>query len=355
MFPQNDIVGISDLAKQLIANYSGKYKRIAVGDFFTLDGKLTQMSTFISQELNRELSTSNRFEVVEQELFESAINERKIERTKAISDNDLFKLGAQLYAEAIVFGTISDLGRTIKINARLVATEMGTTLSSAAIELNANAMTDKLLEKEQKKEEPLVKRDTVIQYRDREKIEEKTYEEKTNEEATKQTTSEYFYQEDFSRFTVGDPLPAWGNNVVVLEGKDKRKYISSQMEGKQLVSQNIQFSENFSFQFEYLNGRLDIEVIFIDGKEDEFKIKLKSNWGNERVQLPGSVEKSTGEKPVNTFKLVKNDKTYKVYINGDFLVSGEYANYSKFVKLKMEIPEGKYFTSFLVKEIKKDK
>lgn len=350
----------SDLGRQLLSNYVGKHGlRLAIGDFPTIDGKLTNMSLYIAEELNTQLTKSRKFQVIEQEMVKAAFKEMKRDPSVPIDQSSLFDLGSKLYAEAFVFGTITDLGKSVEINVRIVATELGSTLSSGSIEIAADQMTDRLLGKEKKvvEQAPPPKPDTVVVYR--EKVVEKAvpvpvYVEKPKEETPQPQPApvpEVFFKEDFSSYEIGDRLNEWGNNVVVLQGKDRRKYISSQMQGKHAVSRKVEFPDNFSFQFEFLQGGFDIDFVLVDGKGDEFKVRLRQNFGN-RVQLPGTVEKKTGEKELNTFKLVKSSFTYKAYINGDFMVSGEYRDYSKFVEFRMEIPEGRYFTEFVGRRAK---
>lgn len=339
-------IDISKLGMQLTKNLkSNQVIRVAICDFPMLDGKLTEFNGYIQQELNTQLAKSNRIEVVEQELVKSALNEINYDRSKPIDQSVIFDIGAKIFASALVFGSITDLGGSIKINARVVATEMGTVISSGSIEISANSTTDKLLGKEKKINEQVV---SIIEVENISK--EKMVERNEQMKPIENRSSEYFYKEDFSNYAVGDLLITWGKNVVILEGKDKRKYISSQVRGKHQIVQKVDFPTNFNFQFEFLQGGFDIDFVLVDAKGEEFKIKIRQNYGN-RVTLPGTVEKKTEEKAINIFKLLKNDKTYKVYINGDFLISSDYPDYSKFVEYKMEIPVGRYFTGFKGKEI----
>jgi len=171
-----------------------------------------------------------------------------------------------------------------------------------------------------------------------------------DEQISPSEDAEIFFQDNFSKYNNGDPVPDWGHNVIVIERNDHKKYLTSQAGGVHPVSQQIKFPENFTFQFEYLKGGFNNEIVLIDNKDQQLTISLKQSYEN-TVGFPNTVRKSAGLKEINEFRLVKNGSTYKAYINGEFLLTYDDNKFKDFIMFKMQIPEGRYFTNFIGKSI----
>lgn len=124
--------GIMDIASDIAESIpSGKTTTIAVVDFNDLQGNVTKLGRYISEELITQLFQDKRFRVIERGLLEKAIDELKFNATDLVNPDAAQQLGKVVGAEAIVTGTLTDIGRLIKANARVIRTETGEVIGAA--------------------------------------------------------------------------------------------------------------------------------------------------------------------------------------------------------------------------------
>lgn len=127
---------LGELTNQIVTSMSeNQYTRIAVIEFSDLKGNITELGKFIAEELTTRLFLTKKFEVVERELLNKVLKEHKLNLSGLVDPASAKELGKILGVSAIVSGTITDLGKTVKINSRLIATESGTIFAVAAVEL----------------------------------------------------------------------------------------------------------------------------------------------------------------------------------------------------------------------------
>ena len=89
--------------------------------------------------------TTGKFEVVERNLLQKVLEEQKLGMTGYIDQETAISLGQILGVDAIITGSITDLGTNVKINARLISTETGSVFAVASINAPKNDMIRKLL------------------------------------------------------------------------------------------------------------------------------------------------------------------------------------------------------------------
>lgn len=137
---------LDDLTKQITEDIAQSEKlTIAVLQFSNLQGKVTEFEKFIAEELTTRLVKTKKFNVVERQLLDKILEEYKLNLIGLIDPNSAKELGKLLGVSAIVCGTTTELEKTIKINARVIATETGSILSAATEELAINEDLNKLL------------------------------------------------------------------------------------------------------------------------------------------------------------------------------------------------------------------
>jgi tetratricopeptide (TPR) repeat protein/TolB-like protein len=119
--------------------------RIAVMDFLDLEGNITSLGRFIAEELTTRLFLEKRFEVIERQLLDKVLQELKLNVSGFVDPGSAQELGNILGVSAIVSGTLSDLGNTVKINARLIATTTGTIFAAASVQIIKDEAVEKLL------------------------------------------------------------------------------------------------------------------------------------------------------------------------------------------------------------------
>jgi TolB-like protein len=125
---------LDEIAKTISkSSHHLKNKQIAVLPFPYHNGREGEGSTVISEKLITRIAARNRFRVIERSLLEKVLAELKLQSSGAVSQDSAKKIGNILGVEAIVTGTLIDLGGgEIEINARLIQTETGLVLCATS-------------------------------------------------------------------------------------------------------------------------------------------------------------------------------------------------------------------------------
>ena len=142
---------LTDLTNQIINSLTETRKsRIAVIDFSDLEGNVTEFGKYLSEELITRLFKTLRFEVVERRMLIKVIKEHKLSYTHFFDEESVKDIGKFLGVDAIASGSVSDLGGSVKVNARLIDTETGSIFAVAAVEFLKDEKVARLLEKKAK-------------------------------------------------------------------------------------------------------------------------------------------------------------------------------------------------------------
>ena len=109
-----------------------KKTKIAILPFPDLQRQtVTLLGSFIAEELTTDLFTTGKFKIVERNLLKQVLNELKLGQTGAVDAASAKQLGKLTGVDAIIAGTIADLGSNIAVNCRLIETETGEIFSAA--------------------------------------------------------------------------------------------------------------------------------------------------------------------------------------------------------------------------------
>lgn len=118
--------GIKELAQQISRNMTetGK-KKIAVVEFSDLNGNIRALGQFLAEELITELFliSPGQFEVVERRQLMKVLDEQKLTTSGLLDAKAMDSVGKILGIEAIVTGSITDLGNNVKVNARMIGVD----------------------------------------------------------------------------------------------------------------------------------------------------------------------------------------------------------------------------------------
>jgi len=126
---------LDDLNRQIATKVTAKNKAtIAVVEFADLEGNVTNFGRFLAEELITRLHETEKFKVIERQLLNQVIKEQKLTLSGIVDPNSAKQLGRVLGVDAIVSGSITDLGKTVRVNARLISTETGEIFAVAARE-----------------------------------------------------------------------------------------------------------------------------------------------------------------------------------------------------------------------------
>jgi TolB-like protein len=135
--PQTNLTQqIEDLSRQIESGMTNSQKRtIAVVEFVDLNGNVSNFGRFLAEELITRLY-QKKFKVIERQLLNKVIAEQKLSLSGAVDQSTAQKLGRILGVDSIASGTITDLGDTLRVNARLVSTETGELFAVASTSIS---------------------------------------------------------------------------------------------------------------------------------------------------------------------------------------------------------------------------
>lgn len=137
---------VSDLGQKISTGLTENQKRtIAVVEFADLRGNVTDFGRFIAEELITRLHETRKFKVIERQLLNRVISEQKLSLTGMVDPTSAQKLGKLLGVDAIASGTITDLGTSLRVNARLIDTSTAEIFAVAAIEITKDAAVRELM------------------------------------------------------------------------------------------------------------------------------------------------------------------------------------------------------------------
>ncbi|MCX7590987.1 MAG: CsgG/HfaB family protein [Kiritimatiellae bacterium] len=126
---------------------SGK-KTIAVVDFTDLQGNVTELGRFLAEELSVALaSTGKGFEVVDRTHLKAILAEHKLASTGVIDPATARKLGQITGVEALVTGTITSFGDSVRLTVKCLDTATAKVILAAATDIPKTKAVEELLSK----------------------------------------------------------------------------------------------------------------------------------------------------------------------------------------------------------------
>ena len=130
-------VQLDNLTNQMVKSLSQERKsKIAIMEFPDLHGNVSELGKFIPEELTTRLFITRRFEVVERQLLNKVLEEQNLGTTGLVDATSAAQIGKMLGVDAIVSGTITDMGNTIRINARMIATETASIFAVSSVSID---------------------------------------------------------------------------------------------------------------------------------------------------------------------------------------------------------------------------
>ena len=148
---------LDNLTNQIISSMDEEGKKtIAIIEFSNLDGEITEFGKYLAEELITRLFMTDRFDVIERQMLNKVLNEQKLGASGIIDEDSAVSIGQLLGVEAIVTGSITDLGTTLKVNTRMISTESGSIFSVASTGIYKDFTVRKLIEQKSKQENKVV-------------------------------------------------------------------------------------------------------------------------------------------------------------------------------------------------------
>ncbi len=140
--------GVEQLATQLSKNTPDqKQLRVAVTDFPDLQGVTSDLGRYIAERLTTRLSQNPRFSVIERRRLGQVLGELKFSMSDLVDPNKAKQLGKMLGVEALVVGSVSDLGNQVDVDARIIEVETSRMLPGASTTISKDQVVGELIQR----------------------------------------------------------------------------------------------------------------------------------------------------------------------------------------------------------------
>jgi len=137
---------LQNLTDQIVISLSQKQKsKIAIIEFSNLQGTVTKFGRYLAEELITRLYLTNKFEVIERQLLNKVLQEHQLNLSGLIDISSAQELGRLLGVDAIASGSVTDLGKSVKVNARLISTQTGKIFSVASVTVIKDDVVNNLM------------------------------------------------------------------------------------------------------------------------------------------------------------------------------------------------------------------
>lgn len=141
--------GVRDLAAQLGERVPERQVlKVAVADFPDLQGTISDLGRFVAERLTTELSLlPETFQVIERRRLVSVVEELKLNMSALVEPDQVRQLGQMLGVDALVTGSLSDLGTVVDVDARLIIVETFIVLPGASVGLSKDQVVADMLQR----------------------------------------------------------------------------------------------------------------------------------------------------------------------------------------------------------------
>ena len=139
---------LEDIANRLATKIEESQRtNVAVADFTDLDGMVTQLGRFISEEVSTNMVLSARaFSVIDRNHLRTILKEQKLSMSGLMDPENQKKLGKILGVDALVLGSITPFGESYRITFKVVATDTARVVTADRGMLPKTPATDELWE-----------------------------------------------------------------------------------------------------------------------------------------------------------------------------------------------------------------
>lgn len=140
--------GIEQLAANIVKEApEGRQLRVAVADFPDLQGVTSALGRYIASRLTTRLAQSPKFFVIERQRLGQILAELKFGMSDLVDPAKVKQLGRMVGVEAVVVGTVADLGNQVDIDARMIEIETTHMLLGVTATLGKDPVVTQMLER----------------------------------------------------------------------------------------------------------------------------------------------------------------------------------------------------------------
>lgn len=141
---EKEIKNISTTIADNISNLSKK--TVAVVDFTDLQGNVTELGRFLAEEISVALaSAAKNFEVVDRTHLKAIIQEHKLSSTGLIDPQTAIRLGQITGVEALVTGTITPFGDSVRLSVKVLDTKTAKLVGACSADIAKTKAIEELL------------------------------------------------------------------------------------------------------------------------------------------------------------------------------------------------------------------
>lgn len=134
------------LAQELAADVRVRRKlTVAVTDLTDIWGRKSKLGSYVADKLAGSLRNTGRFYIVERRLLDKLWEEQRLGLIGVLDPSSAPDVGKLFGADAILVGTVTDLGTSVDVNVRLIDAERGTVLAAADVQLRKDMKLRRLL------------------------------------------------------------------------------------------------------------------------------------------------------------------------------------------------------------------
>lgn len=140
---------VEQLAVELAKSVpEGRTLRVAVSDFPDLQGVTSDLGRYIAERLTTRLSAqTHKFRVIERRRLGQVLAELRFSMSDLVDPDKARQLGKMLGVEAIVVGTVSDLGNTVDVDARIIEIETNDILPGTTVAISKDDTVRQMMER----------------------------------------------------------------------------------------------------------------------------------------------------------------------------------------------------------------
>lgn len=323
--------GMTELAQQIVKNSvaNGK-KSIAISSFQHTNGDQSELSNYLSDELVLKLfSVPNaNLEIIERNQLSKIFQEMQFSMTGVVDSKTIQQLGKLHGVGALVLGSITEMGESIRVNARLIDTETGRVFSAAGTTISKTATIAELLSH-------------IILVADqggsKKSINSKygVISKKSNSTGKLQT-----FKLNLKQYDIGD-IPEELGMVTVVHGvgiKGKR-VLKGYLKGG--LEMSLPFPLKKKFEISFLGYYLEnSSILLLDENGTSATWKIDSR--GDEISIDGTtystnVRLASGAAPA-LITLSAKGRVIKFYINGKFIATKVHVSSTEYKSLKITLP-----------------
>jgi TolB-like protein len=155
-------VNLNHLAHNMVKDLREQNSnKIAILEFPDLRGNNTFFGKYVAEELTVRLFSTRRFEIVERQLLDHVLQEQNLGASGLIDAGSAAQIGKILGVDAIVTGTITDLGKNVRINARIIDAQTGSVYGVSAVTIEKDEHVQGLIDRD--KPPPIIESPVIVE------------------------------------------------------------------------------------------------------------------------------------------------------------------------------------------------